>query len=110
MPLPNADQAIVPAEKLTNYLLSETHPVGKLKARFFRSLGYDERNVDLLREQLREIARSGVVSKKFDPSPYGTKYIVDGQLISPTGGQVLIRTVWVIEPGQPPRFVTAYPL
>jgi hypothetical protein len=109
MPLPNADQAIVPAEKLTNYLLSETHPVGKLKARFFRSLGYDERNVDLLREQLREIARSGVVSK-FDPSPYGTKYIVDGQLISPTGGQALIRTVWVIEPGQPPRFVTAYPL
>ena len=40
MLLPNADQAIIAPEKLRDYLLSVTHPVGKNKAVFFHALGY----------------------------------------------------------------------
>ena len=40
MMLPNAEDAYIPPEKLTDYLLLETHAVGKSKAKFFRSHGY----------------------------------------------------------------------
>ncbi|WP_416223734.1 DUF6883 domain-containing protein [Thermoflexus sp.] len=43
MPLPNAGNAYVPLSKITRYLLSETHSVGRAKARFFRALGFNER-------------------------------------------------------------------
>jgi hypothetical protein len=42
MKLPHADRAEVDPGKLGRYLLSETHPVGKAKARFFREAGFDE--------------------------------------------------------------------
>jgi len=45
MRLPNGTNAYVPREKLVEYLLSETHAVGKSKARFFRGFGFDETNV-----------------------------------------------------------------
>jgi hypothetical protein len=41
MKLPNADKAYVPPNKLLDYLLSLSHPVGGSKARFFRSAGFD---------------------------------------------------------------------
>jgi hypothetical protein len=34
MQLPNADEAIVPRDKLENYLLDLAHPIGGGKARF----------------------------------------------------------------------------
>ncbi len=44
MKLPNADQAIIPPEKIRDYLLSSSHPIGKFKAVFFKSIGYNEDN------------------------------------------------------------------
>src|SRR5262249_40607776 len=44
--LPNREQAYVPRKKLTDYLLSETHPEGRSKAIFFRGHGYNENYVD----------------------------------------------------------------
>lgn len=40
MKLPNAAAARVDFEKLTEYLLSETHPIGRTKAAFFQRLGF----------------------------------------------------------------------
>ena len=48
--LPRADRAIIPPEKLTDYLLSTTHPVGSAKARFFRGHGFNDDNPELLAE------------------------------------------------------------
>jgi hypothetical protein len=36
----NAGAAIVPSDKLRDYLLSSTHPIGRYKSAVFRSLGY----------------------------------------------------------------------
>ena len=44
MRLPNVDQATIDRAKLEGYLLSEVHPVGRFKARFFASLGFTAHN------------------------------------------------------------------
>src|SRR5436309_12872790 len=109
MKLPNGDQAVVPAAKLVGYLLSEVHPIGRAKARFFRAAGFTETNVPLLEQGLLAIARTEQVVTSAS-SPYGEKYVVDGTLTTPLAGSVRVRTVWIIEPSVgSPRFVTAYP-
>ena len=109
MKLPNSEQAIVPEKKLIGYILSETHAVGKFKARFFRDLGFNETNVVVLRKELLNLAKYNEV-KSFEQSNYGTKYIVDGSILTPRKQSVKIRTVWIIEKGKTgPIFVTAYP-
>ena len=108
--IPNPDQAVVSMQKLTQYLLSETHAVGKAKAKFFRSQGYNENNAGLLADGLIFIANSEEIKKEV-ASPYGVKYIIDGNLITPNKNEISIRTVWVIEShDNRPRFVTAYPV
>lgn len=107
--LPNYEKAYVPKQKLSNYLLSETHAVGKAKARYFRSLGYTEENADQLADALLMIAKSEGVSQEVT-SRYGTKYIIDGELVTPIETRVRLRTVWVVgSHDERPQFVTAYP-
>ncbi len=109
MRLPNSNKAWIPREKLAGYLLSTTHPVGSAKASFFLSFGFNEQNVGLLEAALLLLARTSDFSATTD-SPYGKKYEVDGDLETPSGRTVTVRTVWIIEAGeQNPRFVTAFP-
>ena len=94
---------------IEQYLLSETHAVGKAKAKYFRSLGYTEANADKLANALLMIAKSNEIKQEVS-TPYGTKYIVEGEIVTPIGSIVRIITVWVIELSDVrPRFVTAYP-
>ena len=109
MVLPNADRAQVDLEKLKRYLLSQTHPIGRSKARFFRGIGFDESNLAILEQGLSTIAKAGKVVETV-PSIHGTKYIVDGSITTPSGDQVELRTIWIVDSGHThPRFVTAYP-
>jgi len=90
--------------------LSEKYAVGKSKARFFRSLGFDESNAGEMEQGLLGIAQTGEIKESI-ASPHGTKYVIDGFLKTPQGVEVRIRTIWIIEAGhQAPRFVTAYPI
>jgi hypothetical protein len=108
--LPNKEKAYIPRHKILDYLLSEKHAVGKSKARFFRSLGFDESNAGELEQGLLGIAQTEAI-KESVASPHGTKYVIDGFLKTPQGVEVRIRTIWIIEVGhQAPRFVTAYPV
>lgn len=110
MKIPGSRQAVIPEAKLTDYLLSESHPVGKSKARFLRTLGFDQKNADQLRQALLSIAHTEDVTETQDTA-HGVKYIVIGQVTSPRGEQVRLQTVWIIETGQEaPRFVTADPV
>jgi len=45
-----------------DYLLSETHAVGKSKAKFFRSFGFDETNVIQFGQGLIKIAQTKEVT------------------------------------------------
>ena len=68
MQLPNCLQAYIPSEKLSAYLLSETHAVGKAKAMFFHALGFNEANMHVLEARVtdpcpqRTGARSGPIA------------------------------------------------
>jgi len=109
MKLPNCEHAYVPRAKLEGYLLALAHPVGGVKARFFRSLGFHEGNTHLLEQELLMIAAAGDV-EEIVPSPHGTKYVVDGRIRTPGGRVARVRTVWVVDVGREhPRLVTAYP-
>ena len=64
--LPNKAKAYIPRRKLMGYLLSETHAVGKSKAKYFRSLGFNETTIGELEHGLLEIARTGQVKERVD--------------------------------------------
>lgn len=110
MELPNKLRAFVSVSKIADYLLSETHVVGKSKAKFFRSFGFNEANVSQLEKGLIDIAQTETVVETAE-TIYGKKYVVDGLLPTPGRDMIRLRTVWIIETGDDiPKLVTAYPL
>ncbi|MBW7856736.1 MAG: hypothetical protein H3C43_00150 [Leptonema sp. (in: Bacteria)] len=105
--LPNANRAQIDDSKIVNYLLSLCHPIGSGKAHFFFSLGY---TIKSLKESLLNLAVSGNISY-YETNAFGTKYIVDGKVVSPFNREVNIRSVWIVDNNDlQPRLVTAYPL
>jgi hypothetical protein len=63
----------------------------------------------VLEGDLQEVARSGLVTETVT-TPFGTKYVVDGRVTTPSGRELVLRTVWMIASNEEvPRFVTAYP-
>ena len=110
MKLPYRDKVIIPRNKLVKYLLSETHPVGSTKARFFHGLGFNDTNVDELEKALLKIARANDVKneRRFE---YGINYVINGTIETPSGKIVMITSVWFVSNAKNrPRFVTAYPV
>lgn len=110
MKLPNLENAYIQPQKLTGYLLSETHAVGASKAKLLRTFSFSKENVAMLEQELLSIAQTQEV-QDFIPTEHGIKYVIDGDIETPQGRQLKLRTVWIIDTGQTtPRFVTARPL
>jgi len=108
MLIPNHGDAQVDAEKLTDYLLSQTHPIGKSKAAWFGILGYNLTDWRLLQSDLAQLASKDAIL--LSETQYGQKYGISGTLIGPNGKSGKVMTVWIIITGQKnPRLVTAYP-
>jgi len=108
-PIPNMDHAVIQTPKITDYLLSDTHPIGRSKAAFFRGCGFSVDQPDVMVDALVEHGKSNRAYSK--PTSYGLKYIVDGEIATPARGEVCIRAIWFVEAGAShPIFVTAYPL
>jgi hypothetical protein len=107
--LPNADRAEIDPRKLHGYLLSQTHPVGRFKARFFAALGYSverwhEFEADLRIQHLTQEAQAG------ESKPEGQVFTIRAILKGPTGQSAVVLSVWFVPAaGGSPRFVTAYP-
>ena len=68
MLLPHHDDAFISEDKLIGYLLSETHPVGRFKARFFNAVGYDSAEAQILEQALIDIAHEEEVTET-NPTP-----------------------------------------
>jgi len=110
MKLPNAHLATIPVDKILGYLLSPTHPRGKAKAVFFRSLGFNASAPAALAAQLTTHAVKNDVLHE-TATEFGVRYVIDGSIDSPDGHRPRIRTVWFIDYGhETPRFVTAHPI
>ncbi len=110
MKLPNSHNAVVDAEKITGYLLNPEHSDNGGKARFFFGLGFRREEFQALAAAFRKLAGAGLVVKSMETS-HGCKYIIDGRIVSPSGKNPAVRTVWIVDRGlESPRLVTAYPL
>lgn len=108
MDLPNAEAAIISPEKLREYLLSPSHPIGRYKAALFRLYGYDQDRWEMLENDIRSILTNG--ADVLESTEYGAKYAVRGTITGPNGRRLAIVTVWIILTNEAaPRFVTAYP-
>jgi hypothetical protein len=109
MNLPNRENAYISPEKLTEYLLSVSHSTGKTKARYLRTVGFNEQTADILQQGLIGIAQSCRVVNSV-VTVHGEKFIIDGELQAPNRNFIQLRTIWIIDTGHNrPRFVTAYP-
>lgn len=109
MRLPAAEHAFIDASKLRDYLLSDSHPVGRFKAAFFRSLGYTRERPEELESALRRLVRTGEAELD-EATVHGQKYRVNGTLAGPEGVSASVTTVWIVPNGeQCARFVTAFP-
>jgi hypothetical protein len=105
--IPFAERAVVEPEKVREYLLSATHPVGRFKAAFFSVLGYTDENWAELARDLLPL-RGDAVQGKF--SRFGNKYEVPAILTGPSGRSAAVLTVWIVRHGEEvPRLVTALP-
>ncbi|WP_343044066.1 DUF6883 domain-containing protein [Thermomonas brevis] len=108
--LPECDRLHIERAKIVDYLLSDGN--GRGKAGFFRRLGFHSDRWEELADALRHQASSNPVCSQFD-SPYGTRYVVEGSLLSPDGRwpPARIATVWLLESAtsQRPRLITAFP-
>lgn len=98
----------MPIEIITNYLLSFSHPLGSLKARWFNALGYKLEKPNELAESLLSLASADVVAS--EKTDYGTKYIIVGDITGPGGRTASVHSIWILpNEDSVPRLVTAYP-
>lgn len=108
MKMPSCESANVPIEKITDYLLSSSHPRGSLKARWFNALGYKTEKPNELAKSLLSLASADVLAS--EKTDYGTKYVIVGDITGPDGRTAAVHSIWILPNGSSePRLVTAYP-
>ncbi len=108
MKLPNVESVQIDQTKITEYLLSPTNHEGK--AGFFTRFGFSVAEWEKLATALHHHVKQHDISQVIQ-NMHGTKYIIEGKLITPDGRNPLIRSVWLIEVGrQVARLITAYPV
>jgi hypothetical protein len=106
--LPNADVAVIPAEKLRDYLLDLGHKKGGSKAALLYRIGYRREDWSQLEEDIREQILP--LEAEEVPAEGGRRFRVAGTLQGPDGSTPF-RTVWSIDDeASPPRLLTAYPV
>lgn len=109
MRVPNADRAIVAAEKLTAYLLNVSHKRGAAKARLLLSVGYRADAPETLESDLRTQHLS-LDATRTSRNAYGIVYEIEGPVRTPSGKTVRFCSIWQIDTGtEVPRFITMYP-
>ena len=99
MLLPNADRAEIPPEKLHGYLLSEVHPVGRFKARFFKALGFSADRWQELEHALR-IQHLTQDVEQVSSNPDGQSYSIRSTLVGPNAQSAMVISVWFIRQGE----------
>jgi hypothetical protein len=109
MTVPNANRAIIAADKLTAYLLNMSHKRGAAKARLLLSLGYRSDAAHVLESDLRAQHLSLEVTRTHE-NAYGVVYEIMGPIKATHGSRVQSCSAWQVDTGTDvPRFITMYP-
>lgn len=109
MRIPNADRAIIAAEKLSAYLLNVSHKRGGPKARLLLSVGYRSDAPEVLESDLLAQHLPLDVSGS-SANEYGVVYEIQAPIETPSGKVVRFCSIWQVDTGSDvPRFITMYP-
>jgi len=105
-------------DKLIDYSLNPTHPIGKNKALVFQSaLGYTQQNADDLVAKIRsEMLSHSNTLIEFADNGYGKQFSKILNITGPNGQTKPVNTAWIYDNGKninfpvsnSPRLVTAY--
>ena len=98
--------ARIPDEKIRDYLLRYQEKSDKSK--FLALAGYTLSDYKLLIEDIREQFLPGEAVLQ-ELTEDGELYRLRGTLTGPNGKQLQIRTVWLVEDEEGPRFITLVP-
>ena len=110
MKLPNFEQAWVPKEKITGYLLVTYHKQGGSKADRFIEFGFSIEQWEFLGQALIAHCRNNEVINT-ESTEFGMKYVIEGDIETPSGTPLYVRSIWQTDWGtESPRLVTAYPI
>lgn len=100
MRLPQYENVTIAQRKMTEYLLSLTHPIGRSKARYFLRHGFSlEAGQELADALKRHAAENDVV--EILQTPRGVSYTVEGELATPSGDRPRLRVIWFQDIGEP---------
>jgi hypothetical protein len=89
--------------------LSPSHAYGRRKASFFTIFGFSADAGETLAQALLQHAENEVL--RLEDSPFGQRYIVDGEARATARRKPRVRAIWFIETGEDvPYLVIAYPL
>jgi uncharacterized protein len=107
--IPDADQALIPKEKLYDYALSPAHPTGRHKARVFQSaLGIDRSDWEYLRDQILARIQEAEV-REVKTASFGFLYGVPMLIEGLNGETHEVFTAWIRDSDtDPPRLTTLY--
>lgn len=109
MKVPNAERAVIAADKISGYLLNLSHRRGAAKARLLLNFGYRSDTPQALEADLRSQHLSLDVTGT-STNAYGVVYEIEGPIRTPSGRAVRFCSVWQIDTGADvPRFITMYP-
>jgi len=109
MKIPNNDYAIIEKSKITDYLLNINHQRGGSKAKMLINYGYSLENWQQLESDIRKFHLNAEVSI-IKETPYGTRYEIISEILTPIHKPLLMKTVWQIDKGtELPRLITMIP-
>lgn len=107
--MPNREKASVDESKINDYLLSNSHEIGKHKAAFFKSFGFDENNPGIFEAALKKHATEREIAAH-TATPFGKKYTLECDLETPDQRNPCIVSVWILNNDtETPRLITAFP-
>src|SRR5882672_6181367 len=95
--LPIYEKAEIPSDKLEKYVLDPAHPVGKHKARVFKSvLGFNQSDWRALADSIRnELPYNKAHPTKSDS--FGQRYEAIMPITGPNGNTENLVTAWIIK-------------
>lgn len=106
--MPNNELSIIAESKITDYLLSNTPPIGKHKANFFSRFGFCLSEIETFRNALLQHSHEREIETN-EETEYGNKYKLKCEFQTPDNINPCIVTVWIIENGdESPKLITAY--
>jgi len=108
--LPHLENASVTVARVSDYVLNPGHPVGRHKARVFKSaLGIEQKHAEeLAKVLLASLPRSPAVKKRVDS--FGERWTTRHEIVSLNGRTAMVSAAWILRPSAPdiPELLSCY--